>query len=211
MPSHHARMHARSPCLPAHGWWRWRRRGGGGAGRTCRYHLTQKVPYWAGRPEVEAWQQQQRENDELQTQLPLVAGALEGAVELHGIVPIVAYITIRPQAVLQGTRVWLRAHGFPDAPILGKPDAVPFSGGNAWKGALLPRLLPQVGGGGLYCFGLGWAGWAGVGSSGVTSSAWVHWCMLGSSPGGRPAPCTLCARSCVCAHAGSRHPADGLA
>mmetsp|Transcript_16170 Transcript_16170/g.35026 ORF Transcript_16170/g.35026 Transcript_16170/m.35026 type:complete len:252 (+) Transcript_16170:164-919(+) len=109
-----------------------------------KYHLCQRVPYWAGRPEIESWMQAQRDNNALQEQLPLMEGALQGAAHLHTHIGVVAYITVRPQSVLLGTQTWLRRHGFPPAPILGKPDSVPFAQGNAWKGGLLPRLYPQV-------------------------------------------------------------------
>ena len=62
-----------------------------------RYHLCQHVPYWQGQDEVSAWMHAQRTNDSLQAELPLLPGALEGVKALQQLVPVVAYITVRPQ------------------------------------------------------------------------------------------------------------------
>lgn len=68
----------------------------------------------------------------------------EGVLALLSTTPIVAYITVRPQSVIAGTRTWLLKHGFPDLPILAKPEAVNFTEGNPWKARSLGVLWPYV-------------------------------------------------------------------
>mmetsp|Transcript_55411 Transcript_55411/g.126743 ORF Transcript_55411/g.126743 Transcript_55411/m.126743 type:complete len:274 (+) Transcript_55411:66-887(+) len=109
-----------------------------------KYKLTQNVPYWQT-DEAFAWMQKTRESEEAQEELPLVEGALQGVNDLlSNSVPLVGYLTVRPQAVLAPTERWLRAMGFPVLPVVAKPDDVPFQQGNAWKAEALRQLLPEV-------------------------------------------------------------------
>lgn len=109
-----------------------------------KYHLAQYVPEWQGRKEVDDWMINMRENNEIQLTIPLINGAISGVHKIAQKVPVIAYITVRPQCVLSSTQIWLHNHGFPPAPILGKPDCVSFEYGNRWKGSVLPSLFPFV-------------------------------------------------------------------
>jgi len=109
-----------------------------------KYHLTQNVPYWQT-DEAHAWMQSMRDKPEAQEELPVIEGALEGvkALQEDG-VALLGYLTVRPQSVVSSTRKWLLAQGFPDLPIVAKPDDVSFSNGNKWKGEALRFLYPEV-------------------------------------------------------------------
>ena len=110
-----------------------------------KYKLAQNVPYWQNRPEVDEWMKSRRVDNDMQKHISLIPDAKEcvDTIVKNG-VSIVAYLTVRPQCVLQGTQEWLLSRGFPNAPIVGKPDSVPFELGNTWKAELLPTLYPQV-------------------------------------------------------------------
>ena len=109
-----------------------------------KYKLAQYVPYWKDQPAAVEWMQHARADNEFQTVLPCIPDAVEGVNALNAVVPVVAYITARPQSVVSGTKRWLAAHGFPDAPVLAKPDAVDFADANSWKGRALGELHPHV-------------------------------------------------------------------
>lgn len=108
-----------------------------------KYHLAQNNPHWQS-PEAQAWMHRQRTAPEAQDGLPLIPGALEGVNELRGVTTVVAYLTVRPESVNANTIAWLRECGFPDLPVVAKPDRVPFEDGNKWKAEMLHKLWPQV-------------------------------------------------------------------
>jgi hypothetical protein len=60
------------------------------------------------------------------------------------LVPIVAYLTVRPQLVLTATAKWLKKHNLPEATIIARPDNIPYEQGNIWKAAMLEKLYPQI-------------------------------------------------------------------
>ena len=108
-----------------------------------KYRYAEKVPYWQTE-EAFSWMLDQIESNELQTQLPLIEDAKEIVHEVDKIIPITAYITLRPTSVLEGTKVWLKKHNFPDAPVITRPDYIKHENGTAWKAHLLEYLYPQV-------------------------------------------------------------------
>lgn len=108
-----------------------------------KYRYTQNVPYWQT-PEALAWMEEQRASNELQTALPLIENADTTLQQIHEIIPVVAYITIRPESVKSGTQQWLNTHGFPQAPILCRPNDIPSAEGNTWKATVLQQLYPEV-------------------------------------------------------------------
>ena len=87
-----------------------------------KYHLAQNVPYWQGREDVDEWMKHHRASNEVQEILPVIENSKETVLKIIEKIPVVAYLTVRPQCVLSGTQNWLAANGFPAAPIVGKPD-----------------------------------------------------------------------------------------
>ena len=108
-----------------------------------KYHLAQNVPHWQGYA-AKKWMSTQRESKAAQDGFPLIPGALKGAKELSQIIPVVGYLTVRPVSVEASTAQWLRSHGFPPAPLVSKPNEVPYDQGNKWKGDALNKLFPHV-------------------------------------------------------------------
>lgn len=106
-----------------------------------KYRYTQNVPYWQT-PEALAWMDEQINSNEVQKELPLIEGADHYLRKIHEIVPIAAYITIRPEGIRSGTEEWLEKHGFPKAPVICRPKVE--EDGVRWKAMVLSTLFPQV-------------------------------------------------------------------
>ncbi|MFA6253346.1 MAG: hypothetical protein WCV69_03855 [Patescibacteria group bacterium] len=108
-----------------------------------KYRYTQNVPYWQ-HAEAQKWIDKEIHSNELQENLPLIEDADIYLKKINEIIPIVAYITVRPQSVTAGTEIWLKKHKFPLAPIIARPLNVPHTTGNAWKAKILNELYPSV-------------------------------------------------------------------
>lgn len=109
----------------------------------AKYRYSQNVPYWQT-GEALAWMEAARHGNEIQTILPLIEDALHTVEAIHRIVPIVAYVTARPESVREGTLTWLRTHGFPEAPLIMKPQDIPTDEGVRWKAAILTEQYPHI-------------------------------------------------------------------
>ncbi|MDD5341858.1 MAG: hypothetical protein PHI73_00760 [Patescibacteria group bacterium] len=108
-----------------------------------KYRYTQNVPYWQS-DEAKQWIQDKIHSDDLQKELPLIEGANAYLNKINEIIPIAAYITVRPEKVINGTQDWLDKHGFPKAPIICKPMEVSHQNGNQWKAEVLQKLYPDI-------------------------------------------------------------------
>lgn len=109
----------------------------------AKYRYSYNVPYWQT-PEAFTWMEEQRNSNEFQETLPVIEGAHDALWEVSGIVPILAYLTIRPESVLKGTRNWLQRHNFPKAEVLLRPAKITHGEGNQWKAKTLEYLYPEV-------------------------------------------------------------------
>ena len=69
-----------------------------------KYRYTQNVPYWQ-HAEVFQWVDEKINSNETQESLPLIVGSSAYINRIHQIIPIVAYITIRPERVIEGTKI----------------------------------------------------------------------------------------------------------
>ena len=108
-----------------------------------KYRYAQGVPYW----QTEAaylYMQKLREDNALQERLGILKQADKFILQIAKIVPIVAYITVRPESVIPGTKVWLTKHKFPQVPIIAMPKYIRHSEGNNWKAEVLEYLYPEV-------------------------------------------------------------------
>jgi hypothetical protein len=110
-----------------------------------KYKYTQDVPYWQTKEALD-WMEAQRENDGIQTEFDLIENSNQVVQKINKIVPIVAYITVRPESVLNGTKLWLKKHDFPQAEIIARPKNIPHKDGNKWKAEVLEQMYPQVSG-----------------------------------------------------------------
>merc|ERR1712012_844151 len=84
------------------------------------YRLAQYVPCWRDSPDAQEFMQQLRDDPQEQLGIKPIEGALESVRKLQEVVPVVAYLTVRPQSVAEVTKEWLQKHGFPDLPVVAK-------------------------------------------------------------------------------------------
>jgi 5'(3')-deoxyribonucleotidase len=83
-------------------------------------------------------------SSEFQEELPLIENANEIVKRINLEVPILAYITARPELVVRGTGNWLQRHDFPKAELIARPDDLEKGTNSKWKAQVLEILYPQV-------------------------------------------------------------------
>lgn len=110
-----------------------------------KYRYSNNIPYWQHDEALE-WVSHMTWSDEIQKELPLIEGADFYLKKISEIIPISAYVTARPEAVLNGTKEWLKKHGFPEAPIISKPRSVEHNedNNNKWKAKVLKQSYPGI-------------------------------------------------------------------
>lgn len=108
-----------------------------------KYRYVQNIPYWR-HSEALAWIDYAIYSNEVQEILPLIEDANIYLSRINKIIPIAAYITVRPEKVSAGTKSWLEKHNFPAAPIICKPAEVVHAEGNKWKAEVLKELYPSI-------------------------------------------------------------------
>lgn len=111
----------------------------------ARYRYAQHVPYWQT-PEALAWMETWRNSHQAQMELMPVEGSSVMLREINARVPVVAYITARPQAVHRVTEEWLRIHDFPQTAVISRPSTVLLEEAARWKASVLVRYYPQISG-----------------------------------------------------------------
>lgn len=108
-----------------------------------KYRYTQHVPHWQT-DEGKAWIEEARHLDSLQENLPLIENADKIVQKVDAIVPILVYVTTRPDSVVNGTKKWLQKHNFPLAEVIARPLDIPVADGNSWKTQVLRYLYPEI-------------------------------------------------------------------
>ncbi|MFH1657514.1 MAG: hypothetical protein ABH919_03530, partial [bacterium] len=108
-----------------------------------KYRYTQNVPYWQS-AEAQQWIEEKINCNATQRELPLIKDANNILRKITEIVPVAAYITARPEAVLAGTTDWLSAHDFPTAPVICRPTNIPSDQRDQWKAAVLEETHPAI-------------------------------------------------------------------
>jgi len=107
------------------------------------HKMLEAAPHWQ-EPEPQAWMKAGREEGRMQDVLPLIENANHMVEKLRAIVPVVAYITARPESVRGVTQGWLARHGFPELPLILRPEHIPHEEGTLWKAGVLHELYPQI-------------------------------------------------------------------
>jgi hypothetical protein len=113
-----------------------------------RYKFIEHVPGWGG-PDALDRMSKLMHSDEFNATIPLIEDSNSIVNEIHSSIPVVAYITARPQTVRIGTLEWLEKHNFPKASLLMRPSEVGVSKEdvlqrNMWKAQSLLSLYPEV-------------------------------------------------------------------
>jgi len=111
-----------------------------------KYQYIEHVPGWHTE-EARNHIKNALDSDEFNEAVPLLHESNKMVEKLQKIVPIVAYITARPEKVRKGTENWLIKHGFPKAPIILRPTESSIQDletKNHWKAGVLKHLYPEV-------------------------------------------------------------------
>lgn len=109
----------------------------------AKYRYTQNVPYRQTDEAIQRMHDSMHSN-QLQKKLPIIQWAKEWVNKINEIVPIAAYITVRPTIVWEWTKIRLKESWFPDAPIIMKPESIPKEEGNKRKALVLEKLSPKI-------------------------------------------------------------------
>ena len=108
-----------------------------------KYRSTWNVPVWCN-DEAEDIVHEIINSDELQKDLPLIENANNLVLKVNEVVPIVAYITARPNKIRNGTEFWLKRHNFVKASLIMKDKNRRRGRHNKWKAKVLKYLYPEV-------------------------------------------------------------------
>ncbi len=108
-----------------------------------KYRYSYRVPQWQ-HEEAKQFHDELRHDDSVQEDFELLENCNEAVNKVNQLIPIVAYVTTRPEAVVNGTRRWLAKHNFPDKPIIARPAGLTYEQVNTWKARVLELLYPEV-------------------------------------------------------------------
>lgn len=108
-----------------------------------KYIVVQRCPHFKN-DKAQAWMKRARSSNKLQEELPIIENANHMVNKINKIVPIVCYLTIRPDSTVEGTKNWLNKYNFPKAPVVTRPRNIRYSKGSLWKAGVLNYLYPQV-------------------------------------------------------------------
>lgn len=110
-----------------------------------KYHLCQNVPYWKSREDISNKMYWFRDDDKFQVNIPVIWWVIENYRLIHeDIIPILSYITVRPDVVSLWTKKWLEYHEFPNAEVIHIPWELEYLFWNLWKACILDLLYPNI-------------------------------------------------------------------
>jgi 5'(3')-deoxyribonucleotidase len=108
-----------------------------------KYKYTHEIPYWMEEEHTQ-WIEDAMHSTEINESLELIENANHSVNKIHTILPIVAYISARPESIRDVTKQWLNKHDFPQADIILRPRDVDPNKSNTWKAAVLEEVYPEV-------------------------------------------------------------------
>lgn len=108
-----------------------------------KYRLLENAPYFQ-RDDILARCRELCMDTDSYHWLPPIEGALHAIMEIEKVVPIVAYITARPELLRDTTSAWLETHGFPKAELHMNPEEFSFQRKGNWKQEVLEKLYPRI-------------------------------------------------------------------
>ena len=105
--------------------------------------LANDFPFWK-LEEVRNWGQQALESEEMTEAYSIIEGSNKAVEKINHVISVVGYLTLRQTSVRNATKRWLKKHGFPDEPVITRPDDLKLEKGMKWKADTLAYLYPQV-------------------------------------------------------------------
>ena len=100
----------------------------------------QDVPFWK-LEELQKWIILALKSEEMTEVYPIIEGSDQAVKRINQVIPVAGYLTIRETCIRGATRRWLKKHGFPDEPVITRPDGLK-TGGHQWKAEVLVYLYP---------------------------------------------------------------------
>jgi hypothetical protein len=112
-----------------------------------KFRFVENVPQWQTKDAIR-YVEDTINSNEFNEAIPLLTGADKSVRDINKIIPIVAYITARPDSVREGTKRWLDKHNFPEAELITRPGVFDLKDfnlqKNVWKAGVLRDLYPEV-------------------------------------------------------------------
>ncbi len=108
--------------------------------------LDRNVPFWDINV-IREWGQVAMESAEIVEKYSVKEGAGKAVSKINDIIPMVGYLTLRPESIKDVSARWLKKHGFPEVPVLARPNSIKLTDGSMgmqWKAAVLDYLYPQI-------------------------------------------------------------------
>jgi len=114
----------------------------------AKYRYVRNVPYWQDPYKQQAIEECFSSGGYIHLYPPMPK-ARESVLETDKTIPIVAYLTGRPDRFYQPTITWLEKHGFPKRMVIMEPkqsvlEELCIDDGDEWKAKLLEFLFPEV-------------------------------------------------------------------
>jgi hypothetical protein len=113
-----------------------------------KHRFVEEIPGWTTK---EAFDHMEilMHSEEFNEDIPLIENSNLAAMKIHQNIPILAYITARPETVINSTRRWLAKHNFPEAKIITRASDIKASttdvlDRNIWKAKVLSDLFPHI-------------------------------------------------------------------
>ncbi len=105
--------------------------------------IAHDIPFW-DLEEVRKWGMHALESPEITEEYPIIEGSDKAIERIGHVIPVVGYLTLRQTSVRDATKRWLKKHGFPDEPVITRPNSLKLEEGMKWKAETLAYLYPQV-------------------------------------------------------------------
>lgn len=105
--------------------------------------IAHDIPFWK-LEDVRKWGVQALESEEMTEEYSIIEGSDKAVEKIDHVIPVAGYLTLRQTSIRAATKRWLNKHGFPDVPVITRPDDLKLEEGMKWKADTLAYLYPQV-------------------------------------------------------------------
>lgn len=113
-----------------------------------KYTHSRNIPYWTTKEALE-FQNYLVHSPEFYNDLPLLPQAIESLHEINETIPIICYLTARPEVAKEVSEEYLKRHNAPVAPVILRPSNSDNHGfvysNNVWKASFVKSVKNIVG------------------------------------------------------------------
>ena len=110
---------------------------------TAKYYLTHQVPHWQT-DEAKQFLIEIRRDANLNLTSKTTPDSVESVRKIQKYIDCLCYVTARPESMRESTTKWLAQNGFPDLPIIMRPESIDDAHISIWKGPTLEFLYPVI-------------------------------------------------------------------